>query len=405
MKNLTLFLLLFFLSFTVFSQKTIRGKVVDSQNVPLLGASVYINNSTIGTTTDDNGEFELRINEGSYTLVVSFIGFETLQYNLKTQTYQKSTFKLRPETNLLDEVVISSKKKKYSKETRAYYLRRFKRQFLGKGDLSKQCVITNEDVISFYFNSKTGTLEAYASKPIQVKNRALGYTIFYDLVHFELTPTKVYYLGFSRFQELKGSKRRNKRWKKERTKAYLGSKTHFFQTLFNSTIKEEGFTVDLLKRVKNPLRPTRREIIEARQYLRLSGKTLTVNRKPYQKTMLITKLDSVKDILSRARLDEFVETVVKTSLTKDEFINKRNNDFYLDYDNVLRVKYLKEKEEDEYRLGSAKLNYQQTKIILLKKPAKLFKEGNLEDPFSVFYDGYFGFEKVAYQLPLDYKLD
>lgn len=385
---------------------TITGKVIDNSNQPLIGASVYINNSTIGTTSNDTGEFELKVKDGRYTLIVSFLGFKTIQYDIETANYKKITFKLLPDATQLDEVVISNKKKKISKETRAYYLKRFRTHFLGKGVLADECIIENDEVIDFDFNTRTRVLEAYTSKPIQIRNKALGYHLFYDLVHFELTPEKVYYSGYSRYQKMKGSKRKMRRWEKERKKSYFGSKVHFLRSILSGNFKKEGYEIDLFRREKNPLRPSEQEIKDARKYIRSVGRrSITLNARPAKKTILRTKLDTVKDILTRARLKEYQDILIRKSVSRKEFTKTINNQLYLDYNNLLRVRYMNEEEESDFRLGNAKLPYQETKVLLLKKPAKMFKEGNLKDPFAVFYDGYFGFEKVAYQLPLDYALN
>ena len=68
------FLLLLFSSFTqhIFSQLYIKGRVTDSETQPLKGASVYINNTTKGTVTDENGEFQLGpFPPGRYEVVAS----------------------------------------------------------------------------------------------------------------------------------------------------------------------------------------------------------------------------------------------------------------------------------------------------------------------------------------------
>src|ERR1700733_5130667 len=61
-------------------QFSVRGKVVATEtNKPIQGVSVYINNSFLGTSTDDNGEFVLNnIPPGLYKLVFSHIGYETI---------------------------------------------------------------------------------------------------------------------------------------------------------------------------------------------------------------------------------------------------------------------------------------------------------------------------------------
>ena len=71
-----------FSSLNIFAQ--ITGKVVDSKTGnELIGANVYIEGNTRGTSTNVSGEFSLN-SEPSGNLVVSFIGYETLTLPAKT---------------------------------------------------------------------------------------------------------------------------------------------------------------------------------------------------------------------------------------------------------------------------------------------------------------------------------
>lgn len=80
-------LILFFLlnGFINNAQTRISGKVLDSNNLPLIGAAVYLNNTSIGTTTNDLGEFELFIKAGVHDLIISYLGYETIQYQIDTK--------------------------------------------------------------------------------------------------------------------------------------------------------------------------------------------------------------------------------------------------------------------------------------------------------------------------------
>ena len=191
------------------AQKTISGKVLTSKSLPLEGAAVYLNNTSIGTTTNEHGEFELFVKDGSYDLVTSFLGFETLRFALDTKNINSSiVFKLKAKANMLKEVVVSNKRSKISPQKRELYLSQFKLAFLGKTDLSFLCKILNEDDIDFEYNQETNLLEAYAPTPIIIDHEGPGYTIYYDLVHFELTEKRVTFLGYTRYENKKGSKRK-----------------------------------------------------------------------------------------------------------------------------------------------------------------------------------------------------
>ena len=102
-----------FLSITSFSQIVISGTVQD-KNGPLEGAAVYLNNSMLGTTTNKNGKFELKVKDGIYELVISYLGYKKIIYPLNTKnTLKVFRFILEEEENELKEIFI--KKTVYDK--------------------------------------------------------------------------------------------------------------------------------------------------------------------------------------------------------------------------------------------------------------------------------------------------
>lgn len=60
-------------------QKEISGKVTDTSGEPLPGATVMVKGTTIGTVTDANGNFSLRIPANAQTLQISFVGMKTVE--------------------------------------------------------------------------------------------------------------------------------------------------------------------------------------------------------------------------------------------------------------------------------------------------------------------------------------
>ena len=88
-KNGKLLLLFFLLSvLTSFAQeKKIKGKVTDTNGIPVPGASIIVKNTSIGTNTDFDGLFELQINDSPNTvLVVSYIGMKAQEVVVGNQT-------------------------------------------------------------------------------------------------------------------------------------------------------------------------------------------------------------------------------------------------------------------------------------------------------------------------------
>jgi CarboxypepD_reg-like domain len=74
MKENRLLLLLFLVNISVFSQ--IKGKVVDEFDKPISYVNISVENENIGTSSEENGEFVLRISDSNKNLIFSAIGFE-----------------------------------------------------------------------------------------------------------------------------------------------------------------------------------------------------------------------------------------------------------------------------------------------------------------------------------------
>jgi hypothetical protein len=396
-----IFLVLFTIS--SFSQVVIKGTVFQ-QNGPLENVAVYLNNTMLGTTTDKNGKFSISVKPGQYDLIISYLGFKKINYNLNTASYSKPlVFALEEDDEMLDEIII--KKTVYNEEWR-HNLAVFKTEFLGKTELAKDCKILNSEVLHFEYNSKTQILTAFARKPLLLKNNALGYSIIYELEHFERTKEYVTYLGYSRYKELKGGKRKQKRWKKNRLKAYNGSPVHFFKSLLKDEFTAEGFIVNQFKRVPNPERPTELEISSARELIKLHRSSQLII--PRKNTKPTNALDSAWVIVSKAKLPKNADYLYKSQLQKEDIITSINGAFKLSFENNISIVYKNELEEMGFltrNIFSKKRasTFQTSSLIPMEKNIYVDKNGVLVNPLSVFYEGYWSYEKYANSLPLDYE--
>ncbi len=81
---LPLFLVLFVVGF-VSAQRTVSGSVTNEDGEPLIGASVLVKGTTVGTVADFDGSYTLEVPEGSNELVFSFTGYGEQTVEIGTQ--------------------------------------------------------------------------------------------------------------------------------------------------------------------------------------------------------------------------------------------------------------------------------------------------------------------------------
>ena len=84
----------------------VTGVVVDADTEePIIGASVLVKGTTIGTITDIDGKYEIsNIPAGSKSLMISFVGMRTVEVPITTSAPQKIV--MRPDAQVIDEVVV-----------------------------------------------------------------------------------------------------------------------------------------------------------------------------------------------------------------------------------------------------------------------------------------------------------
>ncbi|NDI97707.1 TonB-dependent receptor [Flavobacterium sp. LaA7.5] len=109
MRKIFLILFLFTAAFAQ-AQETISGKILDDKKQPLPGASLYWLNTTIGTSTIEDGTFNLPYSSENTQLVISYIGFRTDTLSIASPNYITYTMKLSSGKEL-DEVEVTKNRK------------------------------------------------------------------------------------------------------------------------------------------------------------------------------------------------------------------------------------------------------------------------------------------------------
>jgi len=130
----------------------IQIKVVsESENEPLLGATVYFEQLEKGAVTDFDGIASFtEIPNGEHSIIISYLGFETLNTKIQIPSKSDLIFKLKSGGNELDEVVLQS-----SRSTRTVKKIPTRIEFIGVEELGEKAIM-NPTNISMVLRESTG---------------------------------------------------------------------------------------------------------------------------------------------------------------------------------------------------------------------------------------------------------
>jgi hypothetical protein len=348
-----------------FAQTNISGRIIaTTSQLPVPYANVFVANSTIGTTTDSTGYFELKnIYSSHFELIVSHV-----QYNSKTTPFKNVTASItglgitleENVTNLEEVSVVSKEDKKWK---RLY--KQFEREFLGNSVNAAQCKITNPWVVDI--TKTAGGFTASASEFIIIKNNSLGYEMKFLLEKFIKDGGTVTYAGKPLFKEL-SDKKLQPQWEKNRLETYLGSKRHFFLALINNTLEQDGY------------------------------KIYYANLNPQARLFEETKVALRDDIFNNGNLqfDKFLKVVY----TKE----KANPTYIHDHTSITSVT-LPERNGGSSTVtntiseGPFQISYLFSRLAVVK----ILEDGRAERPQYLLDYGYWGWERVAELMPFDFK--
>ena len=109
--KLTSFLLTTFLAIQLTAQSgKIIGTITDGEyNEPMAFANVLIKNTTTGTTSDFDGKYQLEVSEGNYTIVFSYIGYQSVEISdVNVEANSEILVDVTLNTNSLETVIITT---------------------------------------------------------------------------------------------------------------------------------------------------------------------------------------------------------------------------------------------------------------------------------------------------------
>jgi hypothetical protein len=206
--------------------------------------NVYINNSTIGTSTNERGEYSLKIPKGFHELVFSSVGYlsKKLPISVIGIDTARSDVKLMPDQKQLETVTLRSDADKEWEKL----IKQFTKIFLGDTRSASNCVIKNDWCVDVA-NQRVGgnkLLTARASQPLEIENFSLGYRIRYELLNFSAMQENIRFSGNVYFIELQPKDEdQAEAWLRNRMDSFKGSLRHLFNAILTNQVTAEGFTL------------------------------------------------------------------------------------------------------------------------------------------------------------------
>ena len=150
-----LVLVLSFLSVTAFAQNiTVKGIVKDGTGEPIIGGSVLVKGSSIGTVTDVDGNYTLSNVPADGVLEFSYIGMKKQDVKVSGKTVINVV--LQEDTQILDEVVVTALGLKREQKALGYAVTEVKSSGCRDPSVRRRYVRSDEDSDSwcFYFERK-----------------------------------------------------------------------------------------------------------------------------------------------------------------------------------------------------------------------------------------------------------
>ncbi|MGY5850472.1 TonB-dependent receptor [Salegentibacter sp. F14] len=111
-QNFYLFILAYCFALTSLAQEsyTLNGTITDaSSNETLIGVNVLIPSLNTGVVTNEYGFYSLKLPQGTYELVISYLGYQTISEKITIPGQTNLNFELNESSEYLDEIVISQR--------------------------------------------------------------------------------------------------------------------------------------------------------------------------------------------------------------------------------------------------------------------------------------------------------
>lgn len=399
MKHIFCATFLFFLTATAVAQATCSGRVVEAGSAkPIALASVFVGSSSVGTTTNETGDFILyKVPAGKFTLVVSCIGYETFAKQVESgKIPAQLTVELVHKTAALNEVVVTAAEKNGWITWGDLFIE----NFIGKSAYARDCRIKNPKVLRFRNSVKNNMLKVWSDEPLIIENNVLGYMLSYDLHEFmyNFSNNSVAYSGYPLFTAIAGKdKKADARIKENRKRVYAVSLLHFIRSLYSNTTEEEGFRI--VRTINKTQVDLRKKMVAVTAY---DG---------------VEKYDTIYEISNRETLVKIVPVQNSQAKNKEQadadpssisniITGHEADSRALYFTDTLQVVPTKARTPYEYQ------QYEETNkgtilsgiSLVQNRPVTLFANGSYFASANLSLSGFWAWwEKIAIMLPYDYE--
>jgi hypothetical protein len=376
----------------------IKGVVINgTDHTPLSSASVFINNTSKGTTSDASGNFTLGgITEKNFDLVISYVGFGTVSLKITPANIdQFLTVTLVPRKETLQEISILIPEKDGWEKWGKF----FTESFVGQSDFAHACRIENPKVLKFFNDKKNNRLTVYSDGPLLIRNDALGYLVRYQLEEFnyDFKEKITTYAGYMVFEHIKTrSARKKRRWVEARKEAYAGSIMEFMRALYADSVTQKGFLV------KEKIRILRADTLFKKIYLPGNMPTVRIGADSYKsragQTSDFKKIPDYVDLVN-VKPFSFGDAVSFDSSAQEK-------QFY--FDHYIEVIYTKIQVKKDYLLAHElpehlKMFPFSDARLMSEESLMIQKDGSYFNPTNMMSSGYWGWLSLAEMLPTDYR--
>ncbi len=230
------------------SGSSLSGRVLDATTgMPLENANVFLAQTVLGVSTDEQGNFKItRIPPGTYRVVASRVGYQMQTQSVtvgESESFWRE-FNMPPRLLQAEEVQVSGDAQTAWKKN----LSDFTEKFLGASDNASYCTILNPEVIAFRVDSISHDLVASSEDLISVENRALGYRVNIALGMFswDLRRDQGQYLIYPAFEPLQTQRQDSLQfWAKNREENYQRSLQHFLFSLLGANLDKDKYDVNI----------------------------------------------------------------------------------------------------------------------------------------------------------------